>query len=229
VNEAAVETPELTKPIPQTQPQMTKEELAGRVIEMQLGALKDSDRNERILIGRRKAANGCRGFEVFSNPSIELTLEELMVLIPLKRDALNYEWENKAKGTHGVLAKNAQGFLAMGKAKGRRKPHMSGRKQEVKSESLHFFRSLFASHTEKLVAVCKEEKIEYLGMPDAVLPELRAKALRLAVRLVNAKRRLKRRQSRRRKDFSRRVNAGLITISTNESKFVNRGSQYGSY
>jgi hypothetical protein len=229
--EEVTATPEV-KPEPQP---MTREQAVAAILARQLSSFDESDHAERLAIAKRKSTCGHAGNNplfgmVFDNPSITYTLEELKAMVPLERDRLNYDWkraEDDPKKTCGKLAKNMYGLLAIPRPKGSRKPHMNKHQQAIKSESLRIFRRLFAEAAEKLQAVCKGENIEYLGVPDASIPALGAKAAKLALQAVADKRRAKARRARRRQDHSRRVNAGLITISTSEKRYVNRGGQFG--
>lgn len=196
---------------------------------------KDFDRNdhaERLKIAIRRSKCGHAGNNPlfgmeFDNPSIEYSLDELKALLPLDRDRLNYNWKNEKKETGGCLAVNRHGLYSIPKSRGRRRPHLNLRQQAIKSESLRVFRQLFTEVSQKLQATCKEQEIEYIGIPDAMLPELRVKAARIAIRTVTVRCRLKARAARRRQDHSRKVNAGLLTKATAEKNYANRGGQYG--
>ncbi len=196
-------SPDVEAPKPQT-----REEALAKVVEQQLKAFDAGDRNERLQKLMRSGKY---------NPSIEYTDAELKVLVPLKRDRWSYV----------KLAKSSQGLLSFPKQHGRRKRHMTKRGQEIKSASLAIFKQLFEERSERLMAVCKRESIEYIGVPDSAIPELGARAAKQAVVLVNDRRRAKRDRARRRQPHSRLVNAGVITVSTSEKRFVERGGQYG--
>src|ERR1039458_7925064 len=103
-----------------------KEMTVKLIIEKQLADFDRHDHAERLKIAKRKGAAGNPLFIVFNNPSIEFTLDELKVLVPLERDRVNYL----------KLAENAHGLLSIPKQKGRLHPHMSKRKQTLKCESL---------------------------------------------------------------------------------------------
>jgi|SRR5208282_1317441 len=194
---------------------------------------KDFDRNdhrERLAILKRKSECGTpRNNPLYGmfNPSLELTLDELKAMVPLERDRLNYNWVNEDKETRGCFSVNRHGLYSLPKMHGRRKPHMNLRQQAIKSEALLIFRQLFNRAAEKLKATCKEQEIEYMGIPDAIIPELSQKATRFAISNVVGRRKVKSRADRRRKEHSRKVNAGLLTISTSEKNYVNQESQYG--
>jgi hypothetical protein len=196
---------------------------------------KDFDRHdlaERLKIAQRRSKCGHAGNNplfgmVFDNPSIEYSLDELKALVPLERDRLNYNWVNEKKETSGCLAVNRHGLYSVPKGHGRRKPHMNLRQQAIKSEALRLFKQLMEQAAETLKATCKTEEIEYLGVPESTMQELAQKATRLALRNVMGRRKAKSRADRRRKEHSRKVNAGLLTISTSETRYVNRGGAYG--
>jgi hypothetical protein len=202
------------------QPAPTKAEVVATILKQQFESFDRADYEQRMKHGIRKGI-------LVDNPSIEYSLAELKVLVPLERDRLNYEWENKDKGTHGKLALNKHGLLSIGHPKGRLKPHMNKRQQAIKSASLRIFRKLFTERADLLQASAKEQKIEYLGIPDAMLPELGKIAAQLAIKEVKEARRMTRNNRRRRQQHSRKVNAGLLTISTAETRYVNRKGEYG--
>ena len=214
-------------------PAPTKEEVVAQILKQQEAAFDRADLAERLQKAKRLSTcghignNPLFGME-FDNPSIERTLEEMKALIPLERDRLNYNWENKDNGTHGVLAKNKHGLLSVGKQHGRLKPHMNLRQQAIKSASLRIFRELFQSRAELLQATAAAQKIEYLGIPDAMLPKLGKIAAQLAIKEVKAARKLKALRARRVQQHSRKVNAGLLTILTSQKSYINRGGQYGA-
>jgi hypothetical protein len=216
-----------------TQPAPTKGEVVAMILKQQHEQFVKSDYAERLALAKRLSKNGQPWnnplhFLQFDNPSIEYSLEELKSLTPpLDRDRLNYEWLNKAKGTAGTLAFNEHGLLSIGKGSGRRKPHMNKHQQSIKSASLRIFRELFTSRAELLQATAAEQKIEYLGIPDAMLPKLGQMAAQLAMKEVKQARRLRSRKARRVQQHSRKVNAGLLTISTSQKTYVNRGGEYG--
>ena len=197
--------------------QFTKEMVVKLIIENQLKDFDKHDHAERLKIAKRKGAAGNPLFIVFNNTSIEFTLDELKVLVPLERDRMNYL----------KLAKNLHGLLSIPKQKGRRNHHMSQRHQALKSESLRVFRSLLETHVDKFKAVCVEKGLEYTGIPDSAIPEVGKQAARIAIRNVNEAQFRKRTKARRRQEHSRKVNAGLLSISTSEKNYVNRGGQYG--
>ncbi len=196
-------TPDVSTPKP-----LTREEAVAKAVEQQLKNFDAADRNERLQRLMRAGKY---------NPSVEYTDAELKVLVPLKRDRWNYI----------KLAKNSHGLLSFPKTRGRRKPHMTKRGQEIKSASLAIFKQLFEERAERLMAVCKRESIEYIGVPDSAIPELGARAAKQAIVVVNDKRRAKAQKARRRQEHSRKVNAGIITTGTAERRFVEKGGQYG--
>jgi hypothetical protein len=208
----------------------TKQEMVAVILKKQEEDFDRRDHAERLAALKRISENGQPWnnplFGAF-DPSVEYTLAELKAMVPLERDRLNYEWKNEDKGTQGVFAKNKYGLYSIPKGHGRIKPHMNLRRQAVKAAALRIFETLFAEAAQRLEATCKEEKIEYLGIPDAMIPELGEKAARIAIREVAAQRKATARSKRRRQEFSRRVNAGLITISASEKRYVNQGGQYG--
>jgi hypothetical protein len=208
----------------------TREEAVAAIAKAQQNDFDRRDREERIAILRRKSDCGHAGnnplFRLF-NPSIEYTLDELKTLVPLERDRWNYDWVNEKKGTRGAFALNRHGLFSIAKPRGRRHPHMSKIQQAIRSASLRIFRELFAARAEHLKATCEEQNIEYIGMPDAALPEIGQLASRLAMQEVMSKRRLKARKARRRQQHSRKVNAGLLTVSTSDKNYVNKGGEYG--
>ena len=230
------ETAAAPAPEPQAapqQPQMTRSQLGAFIRTKQQEDFDRNDKAERLAIAKRKSTCGHAGNnplfgKVFDDPSIEWTLEELKALVPLDHDRLNYEWKNEKKGTEGVFATNRHGLFSIPKPKGRRKPHMTKKAQDIKSASIRIFRKLFEQAGEKLKAMCKTENLEYIGVPDDSLPKLGASAARIAVREVVASSNASRRKVRRRQQFSRKVNAGLITISASEKNYINKGGQFGA-
>ncbi len=227
---AAAPAPE-SQAAPQ-QPQMTRSQLVAFIRTKQQEDFDRNDKAERLAIAKRKSTCGHAGNnplfgKVFDDPSIEWTLEELKALVQLDRDWLNYEWKNEKKGTEGVFAMNRHGLFSIPKVKGRRNPHMTKQAQDIKSASIRVFRKLFEQAGESLKATCAKEQIEYLGIPDAVIPELGKKAGRIAIREIVAANKASRRAARRRQQFSRKVNAGLITKSASEKNYVNKGGAYG--
>jgi hypothetical protein len=201
------------------QPTPTKAEVVAQILKQQFEQFDKADHAQRLQRGIRKGI-------LADNPSIEYSLAELKVLVPLERDRLNYDWVNKDKGTHGVLALNKHGLLSIGKPKGKIKPHMNLHQQAVKSVSLRIFRELFTSRAEMLQATAKAEKLEYLGIPDAMLPKLGKMAAQLAIKEVKAQRRGKRSIRNRMQKASRKVNAGLLA-GNQVRNFIMKGSQYG--
>ncbi len=212
---------ETTASAEQPKVEMTREQAIEFVLAKQNFMFNESDRAERTAVAKRK------GIEL--NPSIDYTLEELKLKVPLKRDRLNYDWKNEDKGTSGVLAKNKHGLLATPKQKGKRKPHLNQHQQALKSATLLIFRELFEEKAERLKAVCKKEEFEYIGVPESSIPEIGARAAKMAVQVVKNNRRAERDKARRRQDFSRKVNAGTFgNAQPSERAFVNHGGQYGS-
>jgi hypothetical protein len=195
--------PEVEAPKP-----LTHEQQIAQVVEQQLKMHDAADRNERIQKLMRSGKY---------NPSVEYTDAELKALVPLKRD----RW------TYIKLAKNAHGLLSFPKTPGRRKKHLTKRAQEIKSMSLAIFKNLFNERAERLKAVCAKESIEYIGVPDSAIPELGARAAKQAIVAVNEKRHAKKQKARRRQEHSRLVNAGVITVGTSESSYVQHGGQFG--
>jgi hypothetical protein len=61
-----------------------------------------------------------------------------------------------------------------------------------------------------------------------MIPELGAKAARIAIREVTAQRKAWSKAKRRRQEHSRKVNAGLLGTSTSEINYVNRKGEYGA-
>jgi hypothetical protein len=230
---AAAPAPEQT---PQP-PAPTLKEMVATVRKAQENDFDKHDREERLKILIRKSTCGHYGNNPlfnYYNPSLEYSLEELKVLVPLERDRWNYAWKSEkvstksdksGKVTEGCYAENRHGLYSVPRTGGRRNPHMSHKNQAIKSASIRAFRKLVEETGTSLRATCKEQEIEYLGLPDAMIPELGAKAMRIAVREVTAQRKAHSRDKRRRQEFSRRTNAGLI--NTSEKSYVNRGGEYG--
>ena len=229
-------TEENETPAQDAQPQEQKPAptLAEMVATVRLNQERDFDRRDyarRLKILIRKSTSGKQHNNPlfgYYNPSIEYSLDELKALIPLDEDRLNYSFQpTKEGGTGGVLAENRHGLYAVPASHGRRKPHMTHRQQAVKSAAIRIFRKLIEATGTTLRATCKEQEIEYLGIPDATIPELGQKATRIAVREVTAQRKAYSRNNRRRQEHSRKVNRGLLTVSTSEVNYVNRGGEYG--
>lgn len=229
---------EVAAPVPETQAQQppataepTHEDMVALVRTNQEKDFDRHDRDERMRVLIRKASCGHAGnnplFGAY-NPSLEYSLAELRVLVPLERDRLNYSFEpTKPGGTAGKVAENRHGLCAVPHAGGRRKPHMNHKQQAIKSAAVRMFRKLVDEMSVSLRATCAEQEIEYLGIPDAMIPELGAKASRIAVREVTAQRKAHSRNKRRRQEHSRKANAGLLSTSTQEAQYVNRGGKYG--
>jgi hypothetical protein len=211
-------------------PAPTKAEVVAMILKQQEESFLRADHDERLKIALQRKKTGrypeLLGLK-FDNPSIEYSLDELKVLVPLERDRMNYNWENKDKGTHGVLAKNKHGLLSIGKQRGRLKQRMNKHQQGIKSASLRIFRELFTKRAELLQATAATEKIEYLGIPDAMLPKLGAVAAQLAMKEVKAKRRSKRDVRKRMQQASRKVNYGLLA-GNQAHNFIMKGNQYGA-
>jgi hypothetical protein len=104
---------------------------------------------------------------------------------------------------------------------------MNHRQQAIKSAAIRVFRKLVEATGASLRATCKEQEIEYLGLPDAMIPELGAKAMRIAVREVTASRKFYTSRKRRQQEFTRRTNAGLEQKSASAKRYINRGGQFG--
>jgi hypothetical protein len=181
---------------------VTKAEAVAKILEQQNLSFDKSDYDERLEVGKRRAQNGRPWnnplYGLFSDPSINYTLEKLKALVPLDRDKMRYK----------TFAKNVHGLLSIGRAKGRRKPRMTKHQQAIKSESIRVFRGLIVARAEELKAVCKNDGIEYLGIPDALLPEISARAAKLGMAAVNNKRRAKARKANRVQQASRKTNRG---------------------
>ena len=189
-------------------PAPTKEEVVAQILKQQEAAFEHNDLAERLKIGARLSKcgqpwnNPLFGM-TFDDPSIEYTLAEMKVFVPLERDRMNYNWENKDKGTKGVVAANVHGLYAMPRGHGRRKPHMNLKQQAIKSTAIRIFKELFEKAGQSLKATCAKEEIEYLGIPDAMIPELGAKATSIAARVVKAANRARSRNNARRAGWSR--------------------------
>lgn len=228
----AATAPAQEQPEAQPQPEMTREQVIKLIRENQQ---KDYDRNdhaERLRLCVRKSKSGqpwnnpLHGMD-FENPSIVYTLDELRAFMPLERDRLSYSFEaSKEGGTTGVLATNKHGLFSIGRPHGRRKPHMNLHQQAVKSESLRVFRNLLAERSAAIEAECKEQGIEYIGIPDALLGEIGKQAARIAIRNLKAKYGAYRFKANRVQQHSRFVNAGLLTIATSQRRFIRAGGQY---
>lgn len=220
------------KPTVTPVPQMTKAEAVAKILKQQEASFDVADREERLRVGKRLAKNGKPWnnplYGLFEDPSIEYTLAELKALVPLDRDSLNYDWTSPDKKTVGKFAKNVHGLLSIGRQHGRRRKRMTKHQQAIKSASLRLFKSLMETRAHELQTVCKNEGIEYLGIPDAMIPEVGALAAKLGMLEVTNRQRQKSHKARRRKEFSRKVNAGTITKSASEKRYVNRGGQFGN-
>lgn len=197
------------EPQPEAPKQLTREEAVAKILAQQFEAFDASDYQERFAVAKRK------NLALVSDPSYIPTLDELKAAVPLKRDRFTYK----------KLAKNAHGLLSMPKQRGKRKPHLNKHQQSIKSAALRIYRGLLESKSETLRAVCKKEGFEYIGIPESALPALGAQAAKQALREVNELRRSKNRRARRRQQFSRGVNAGLVT--TSEKQYVEKGGQFG--
>jgi hypothetical protein len=201
-------------------PAPTKAEVVAMILKQQEESFLRADHDERLKIALQRKKTGrypeLLGLK-FDNPSIEYSLDELKVLVPLERDRMKYI----------KLAMNKHGLLSVGKPHGRLKPRMNKHQQAIKSASLHIFRSLFQSRSELLQATAANEKIEYLGIPDAMLPKLGAIAAQLAMKEVKAKRRSKRDVRKRMQQASRKVNYGLLA-GNQAHNFIMKGNQYGA-
>lgn len=125
------------------------------------------------------------------------------------------------------VAQSRYGFLSFGKTHGRKKRHFTKHELAIKSASLRHFRVLFAAaaaHIEKEL-VAKGEP--YVGLPEAILKELGAKAAILGATEVLTANRDKRRRVRRQQNLSRGINRGLIRGNVPAKQFVHSGGEYG--
>ena len=224
-------------PAPEQPPKMpasTHEEMVATIRKSQERDFDKHDREERLKILIRKSDCGHAGnnslFGAY-NPSLEYSLEELKLLVPLERDRLNYNWQKKNEDgeviTEGCYSVNKHGLYSVPRPHGRLHPRMNHRQQAIKSAAIRVFRKLVEATGASLRATCKEQEIEYLGLPDAMIPELGAKAMRIAVREVTASRKFYTRNKRRQQEFARRTNAGLEQKSASAKRYINRGGQYG--
>lgn len=209
---AAAPAPEEPK-----KPQITREEAVAQIRAIQEKQFKTADYNERLFKARRgyRSANGKL---LFVGPSVEPTHEELLAMVPLKRDSIRYK----------ILASNKFGLFSVPKSRGRKHPHMNKRQQALKSESLRIFGQLFEEKTANIQAVCTRESIPYLGIPESAIPELGARAGKIAMKNVVAKRKLNTRRHRRQQEFSRAVNGGSLAGNFGERNYVNHGGQFGA-
>lgn len=217
---------------PQPQPHAPTHEDAVAIVRK--NQEKDFDRREhtqRLTILIRKSDCGHAGnnplFGAY-NPSLEYSLAELRTLTHIE-NRLNYSFEpTKPGGTGGVLAENKYGLYSVPKAPttARKKPHMNHRQQAIKSAAIRIFRKLVEERGTSLRATCKEQEIEYLGLPDAMIPKLGEQATRIAIREITAQRKAYSRNNRRRQEHSRKVNAGLLSVATSETNYVNRRGQF---
>src|SRR5208282_6301256 len=188
----------------------TKAEVVAQILKQQEASFDRADHAERLKRGIRKGI-------LLNDPSIEYSLEELKSLVPLERDRMNYS----------VLAKNKHGLLSIGRPHGRLHPHMNKHQQAVKSASLRIFRELFQSRSELLQAAAAGQKIEYLGIPDAMLPKLGKLAAQLGIKAVKQRVRSRRDVRKRMQKASRKVNAGLLA-GNQAHNFIMKGNQYGA-
>ncbi len=219
---------------PQQPPAPTHEEMVATVRAAQERDFDKNDRAERLKILIRKSTCGHAGnnplFGAY-NPSLEYSLEELKALVPLERDRLNYGWQKLNEAgeviTEGCYSVNKHGLYSVPRPHGRLHPRMNHRQQAIKSAAIRVFRKLVEATGASLRATCKEEQIEYLGLPDAMIPELGAKAMRIAVREVTASRKFYTRNKRRQQEFARRTNAGLEQKSASATRYISRGGQFG--
>jgi hypothetical protein len=183
-------------------------------------AFDQDDYRERLTIAKRLVAKGKSPlFKLLLDPVINRppTLAELRVLVPLKRDRLRYI----------KYSLNRHGLYALPKPTVKRiKAHWNKAAQAVKSTALPIFRDLFTAAAEELEATCKQEQIEYLGVPESVGPALAEKAQNFARKSLGARYAAHRRRHNRMQSASRRINAGLMN-GNQTKRFVNRGHQHG--
>jgi hypothetical protein len=125
------------------------------------------------------------------------------------------------------VAQSRYGFLSFGKTHGRKKRHFTKHELAIKSASLRHFRVLFAAAAAHIEAELVSKGEPYVGLPEAILKELGAKAAILGAKEVLTASRDKRRRVRRQQSLSRGINRGLIRANAPAKTFVHSGGQYG--
>lgn len=157
-------------------------------------------------------------------PSVQLTPEELRVLIPLEGDTMRY-----AKDENGQprMAASRLGFIAFPKQRGRKNRHLTKSEMAIKSASLRHFRRLFVECGDHMEAELKKKGQVYYGLPEDMLCQLGARAARLGAFEVAAHDRVARRHVRRQQALSRNINRGVLPGNTPRANYVHSGGQYG--
>lgn len=220
-------------PVAAEQKPLTREEVVGKIREGQLQQMASADRERRLKIARRGyrvnlTHDDGRPYTsvVQLGPSVIPTDEELRAMVPMPEDRLNYTWANPKKGTAGVVAENKYGLISVGRPHGRKKPHMSKRKQLVHGASLRIYKKLFAEAVKVAEAAAAKDGKPYAGVPEDYVQTLAAKSLRLGAREVYRSYKAQKRHERRIQQASRSVNNGLLP-GNQVTGYINRGGEYG--
>lgn len=191
------ELPPVEAPAP-----VTPEDMAAKAHAFVQGQWDSIADNARAIIAKRKG--------LFSDPSVQPTLDELRAAVPLEGDTLKYK----------VIARGRLGTLAFPKQTGRRRPHMTKHAQHVKSESLRVFRHLFTNHVHTLEILARKAGEPFNGVPADDLPKLGARAAVLAAKAVKNTRAERRRRARNQQKLSRRINAGVVAGNINVGRYI---------
>lgn len=146
-----------------------------------------------------------------------LTPEQARELAPLEGDSIRY-----AKDAGGSLriALDRHGLLAMPKGHGRKHPRMSAHKQAIKSVAIGIFGRMFTTHATKLQAAAEEKGEQFVGVPNADLPAIGARATVLAAQRVKKAMKALHRRARNEKKLARRINAGVLPGNTNRRAYT---------
>ena len=201
-------------------------EIIKKIIAAQTHQFEQNDRQARLAKLKRsvrvptynpETGNTRMALTTFvDDPSWKPSNEELRALVPLPQDSYNYI----------KLATNRHGLYAFPKQKGRRKPHMNQRNQEVRSASLVIFKGLFAKEDNLMRQGAQLAGLPYAGVPEESIDKLGTKSVQLAARQVLRSRRATRRRKNRMQQASRKVNVGILA-GNQVNSYINHGGVYG--
>lgn len=163
------------------------------------------------------------------DPSKDLTDDELRALIPLEGDTIKYAKypEGHPKAGQPRMAFDSHGFIALPKAHGRRKKHMTKRDQAIKSAYLRISKDLFTVVAGKKITEAEAKGEKFVGLNEEEMRKIAAKATRLAMVEVLKTRKFQKTVTNRMQDLSRSINAGILPGNTDARNYAHGGSQYG--
>lgn len=174
---------------------------------------------ERAVIEKRTAIARRKGL---LQPSVEYTPAELKDLVPIPEDKIRFATYPKGHKFAGQprIAVDRFGLPALPKARGRRNRHMTKHEQAVKSAAIIIFRTLFGERKAVLEAEADVKGEKFVGIPEAELPKLGARATRMASQQVKATNAQYRRRTRNRTKLSRKINAEILPGNTNVHDYI---------